>query len=207
MTPESKKKEEIQLFPVKPLSKIGGSVDDEAEEDEHEHLDAVEPLSPVPVLSSFRASNANAKANGISRISVNLAKQYYEKKSVGLGEGAVELSSFHGPIEEHELKVRQQQKSFCLTRFVTTLMASIMVFVVYLITLETLLSSALCVGLTIYWYETVSSIMKDCSYSIMYTSSYSSFILMLATVPCCNDRVRGTLHGKEATWIGSFWAS
>jgi len=195
MTPESKKKEEIQLFPVKPLSKIGGSVDDEAEEDEHEHLDSVEPLSPVPVLSSLR------------RISVNLAKQYYEKKKVGLGEGAVELSSFHGPIEEHELKVRQQQKQFCLTRFVTTLMASIMVFVVYLITLETLLSSALCVGLTIYWYETVSSIMKDCSYSIMYTSSYSSFILMLATVPCCNDRVRGTLHGKEATWIGSFWAS
>jgi len=48
--------------------------------------------------------------------------------------------------------------------------------------------------------------LKDCSYSIMHTSSYSSFILMLATVPCFNDRVRETIHGKGATWIGLFWA-
>ena len=70
-----------------------------------------------------------------------------------------ELTLFHGPIEEHELTVRQQQKQFWLTQYFTKLMAAIMVFAVYLITLETLMSSALSVGLTIYWYESVSSIM------------------------------------------------
>jgi len=172
MTQESKKKEEIQLFPVKPLVSQTG---DDAED---KNLVAEDRLYPN---ISYRTEKT---ATAVRRMSMNPAEQYH-KKPMGLGEGAGELSTFqekaeehepsarkkqkefsltheltlfHGPIEEHELKVRQQQTQVCWTRYFTTLMAAIMVFAVYLITLETLLSSALCVGLTIYWYETVSSI-------------------------------------------------
>jgi hypothetical protein len=60
-----------------------------------------------------------------------------------------DLYTYHGPIEEHEAKVREDSKACWLVVFATTL------FVVYLITLETVMSSTLCVLLTIYWYETV----------------------------------------------------
>ena len=163
---ESKKKEEIQLFPVKPALVSQTGDDDRL----------------YPNISCRTEKTATA----VRKVSMNPAEQYY-KKAVAFDESAGEYSTchdlaeeehelrvrrqqkefsltgeilFHGPIEEHELTVRQQQKQFCLAQYFTKLMAAIMVFAVYLITLETLTSSALCVGLTIYWYESVSSTMR-----------------------------------------------
>ena len=107
--------------------------------------------------------------NKIKRLSgavnVDIAQRFADK-AVGLGAGAMLLLAkeelgtsaypLYGPIEEHEAKVRRENASCWLVRFVTTLWSSILVFMVYLITLETLMSCALCVGLTIYWYDVVS---------------------------------------------------
>lgn len=66
-------------------------------------------------------------------------------------------TKFQGPVEVSEMVVREQQRSFIFTRFCTTLWSSVLVFAVYLVTLESVLSVALCVGLTLYWYDVVST--------------------------------------------------
>eukprot|EP00553_Chaetoceros_curvisetus_P006038 CAMPEP_0204623366 /NCGR_PEP_ID=MMETSP0717-20131115/9096_1 /ASSEMBLY_ACC=CAM_ASM_000666 /TAXON_ID=230516 /ORGANISM="Chaetoceros curvisetus" /LENGTH=505 /DNA_ID=CAMNT_0051638423 /DNA_START=102 /DNA_END=1619 /DNA_ORIENTATION=- len=76
-----------------------------------------------------------------------------DEKNVGLGAGAIVMSQTSGSIEFQETKVRRQEDTFLLTRLFTTLWAAALVFVVYLITLETLMSCALSLGLTIFWYK------------------------------------------------------
>lgn len=76
-----------------------------------------------------------------------------DEKNVGLGAGAIVMSQTSGSIEIQESKVRKEQDTFLFTRFITTLWAASLVFVVYLITLETLMSCALSLGLTIFWYK------------------------------------------------------
>jgi hypothetical protein len=113
------------------------------------------PLSPTAkrTLTNRTSNKLKSKFQGLS---VNMAAKY-EAKNVGLGEVATgELKLHHGPVEEHEARVRAQSTSCWLLRFITTLLSAIMVFVIYLITLETLLSCALCVGLTVHWYQEVS---------------------------------------------------
>ena len=80
-------------------------------------------------------------------------KRKMDKMNVGLGAGAIVMSTSSGAIEKQEKEVRRQEESFVLTRFFTTLLASVMVFVVYLITLQTLMSVALSLGLTMFWYK------------------------------------------------------
>lgn len=78
-----------------------------------------------------------------------------DAKLVGLGKGVHDQTYVYemGTIEEHEKKVRHDNKSWFLTRFTTTLIAATLVFFFYLITLETLVSCAISVVLTFYWYE------------------------------------------------------
>ena len=143
---------QMELNGVQPDSSKG-------DEKMKEHLKCFK-LSSAPVNV-----NVNVKANayssrdrkrarpGKARL-VTLAQKYDEKNiNIGLGEMAAKEMNFHGDVEEHEFRVREQQRSFLFTRFFTTLMAACMVFFIYLITLETLLSCALCVGLTIFWYR------------------------------------------------------
>ena len=128
---------------------------DDAAENIHTQTLRTGTSNSSPNLASL-ASNAKHR---IWRL--NFA-QRYEAKTVGLGEVAKgELHTYHGSIEEHEAKVRKQSTSCWLVRFFTTQISAILVFVVYLITLETLMSSALCIGLTIYWYNLVSFFMVD----------------------------------------------
>ena len=111
-------------------------------------------------MASNMASNVKHTIQRISAVTVNtvnvdIAKRF-DAKTVGLGEVAKgDLHTYHGPIEEHEAKVREDSKACWLVVFATTLISAVLVFVVYLITLETVMSSTLCVLLTIYWYETV----------------------------------------------------
>lgn len=78
-----------------------------------------------------------------------------DAKLVGLGKGVHDQTYVYemGTIEEHETKVRHDNKSWVITRFTTTLIASTLVFFFYLITLETLVSCAISVVLTFYWYD------------------------------------------------------
>ena len=78
-----------------------------------------------------------------------------DAKLVGLGKGVHDQTYVYemGTIEEHEKKVRHENKSWFLTRFTTTLIAATLVFFFYLITLETLVSCAISVLLTFYWYD------------------------------------------------------
>ena len=112
------------------------------------------PISPSARIVGQKTGTSNLKSK-FKGLSINMAAKY-EAKNVGLGEVATgELKIHHGPVEEHEARVRAQSTSCWLMRFTTTLASAVMVFVVYLITLETLLSCTLCVGLTIYWYREV----------------------------------------------------
>lgn len=91
------------------------------------------------------------------RMNMNMAKNFDEKK-VGMGEVArkgIDESEQIG-IEEHESEVRKTTRSSWITKFLTTFFSSILVFVVYLISIETMISCALCVGMTLYWYNKVS---------------------------------------------------
>jgi len=137
------------------------------EEKENESLPAAASSAP-PLSPSSRRIRTNRTSNKLKStfqgLSVNMAAKY-EAKNVGLGEVATgELKLHHGPVEEHEARVREQSTSCWLTRFITTLMSAIMVFVVYLITLETILSCVMCVGLTVYWYKEVRCIFFTLSY-------------------------------------------
>jgi len=129
--------------------------------EENESLPAVASSAPSlsPCSKRIRTNRASNKLKSTFQgLSINMAAKY-EAKNVGLGEVATgELKLHHGPVEEHEARVRAQSTSCWLTMFITTLMSAIMVFVVYLITLETLLSCALCVGLTVYWHKEVRRI-------------------------------------------------
>jgi len=127
-------------FPIRSLQKDAGNNPSCLNEESEVHA------------KTNRTSNLKSKFKGLS---INMAAKY-EAKNVGLGEVATgELKIHHGPVEEHEARVRAQSTSCWLMRFTTTLASAVMVFVVYLITLETLLSCTLCVGLTIYWYREV----------------------------------------------------
>ena len=103
------------------------------------------------------AIKSNAKTLAKSVNMNNVAKSFDEKK-VGMGGIAkkrLEESNQIG-IEEHEAAVRKIVQSFWVTQFLTTLLSSVLVFVVYLIGIETIMSCALTVGLTLYWYDKVS---------------------------------------------------
>ena len=145
---------------------LNGLIDDEdgvqpdsskGDEKMKEHLKCFK-LSSAPVNVNVKANAYSSRDRkrarpGKARL-VTLAQKYDEKNiNIGLGEMAAKEMNFHGDVEEHEFRVREQQRSFLFTRFFTTLMAACMVFFIYLITLETLLSCALCVGLTIFWYR------------------------------------------------------
>lgn len=98
--------------------------------------------------------------------------QRHNSKTVGLGYGAEQLnhpknepltsqSQPHQPSsyptnvkiseKEREIRSRANNKNF-LVKFFRSNIASILVFFFYLITLETILSCLLTVGLTLYWY-------------------------------------------------------
>ena len=109
---------------------------------------------------SYAAASAiksNAKNLAHSVNLNNIAKSYDEKK-VGMGgiakKGLKESDQID--IEEHEAAVRKIVQSFWVTQFLTTLLSSVLVFVVYLISIETIMSCALTVGLTLFWYDKVS---------------------------------------------------
>lgn len=106
-----------------------------------------------PTEKNPNSSDDRTSSRRFGRLQILTLAQKYDEKNVGLGEAAAGGLNFHGVVEEHEMRVREQQRTFLLSRFFTTMMASFMVFIVYLITLETVLSCALCVGLTIFWYQ------------------------------------------------------
>jgi len=103
----------------------------------------------------------------------NYAKKF-DLKNVGLGLGALrtsngtpacmsvskeptldddEVVSSEGPsLEELEHSVRKRRRNSCWS-FVRSSTAALLVFLVYLITLETLLSCAFTIALTMFWYH------------------------------------------------------
>lgn len=99
---------------------------------------------------------SNALKNSIN---INMARKF-ENKHFGMAEVAARsgVKDTVVGIETHERRVRKENETCWLTRFSTTLFSAILVFLVYLVTLETVMSCALCLGLTMYWYYDVSSI-------------------------------------------------
>jgi hypothetical protein len=137
------------------------------------------PLGATQANHAIVRSGVKHKIKRLAVVNVDIA-QRYANKTVGLGAAVLaankgELGAYqHGPIEEQEAKVRRENVSCWLARFVTTLLSSILVFMVYLITLETLMSCALSVGLTIYWYNVVS--FNSCSSKYLQYLLYSMSI-------------------------------
>jgi ribosomal protein L17 len=105
--------------------------------------------------ASVIKSNAKTLAKSVNLN--NVAKSYDEKK-VGMGGIAKKVmkESDQIGIEEHEAVVRKIVQPCWITQFLTTLLSSVLVFVVYLISIETIMSCALTVGLTLFWYDKVS---------------------------------------------------
>lgn len=129
-----------------------------------EHVDGKIQDDTVRTMNGYGNATRTATADGVdhkktrrktktkTKLSMSMAHMI-DKKTVGLGTGAIFMSQSSGAIEMHEKEVRRQEQSFFLTRFLTTLVAASLVFVVYLITLETMMSCALSLGLTIFWYK------------------------------------------------------
>ena len=86
-----------------------------------------------------------------------------ESQNVGLGDGAL-LAAASGrddqgerwcSIEDHEFAVRKRQVECRLSTLVRTLWSAILVFIFFLITLETIMSCALSIVFTIYLFREV----------------------------------------------------
>lgn len=118
-----------------------------------------------------RSSSGSKKLGLKLRSKISLAKRN-DAKHVGLGyivssnrgrgcatgaSPSFRNSAFgerHGKLEMDEWDVRQQvERTFGPARFIRDLVASFLAFIVYLITMETILSCALTIALTIVWYK------------------------------------------------------
>jgi len=117
---------------------------------------------PVPVQVpslSKKIIEKQFKNTKKTRSRLTIAEKF-DNKNVGLGAAALTFQTAisdprlpHGPIESHEELVRRQDRDHFLSRMFSTLTAAVMVFFVYLVTLETLMSVTLSIGLTIFWLQ------------------------------------------------------
>jgi len=89
-------------------------------------------MSPVKVGLGAETSNVRHTFQRMPSIKIALPKRY-DAKTVGLGEVVKkgELQTYHGPIEEHEAKVRVDSKSCWVVEFAITLISAVLAFVVY----------------------------------------------------------------------------
>ena len=129
-------------------------------------LGALRQQQTSSIPSRRSSTNANTNVNGGNGIggggrSSTVVYSRQETSMQGNGNSNGESSSNTndndddmnmGPIEDVEWTIRNRRTNSCWN-FLRSSTAALLVFLVYLITLETILSCALTIGLTLYWFH------------------------------------------------------
>ena len=128
---------------------------------------------------------------------------FRSKHHISLGHGAITSARSTKHLKEYEKKViavEEQHKRNVFAKFFRSLLSSLKVYGFYLITLETVLTGLVSVGMTIYWYQKyVSTLSKHAMVYFLHIAFILTHLTSVHMLSLQNDPQRKSLPG---TWSG-----